>query len=98
MLQSAPGVAIGNDQRNDIIVRGGSPAENLILIDGVEVPNINHFGSDGSTSGAIGFINTKFIYETNLLTGGFPVLYGDKLSGVVDISFRDGSKRISSVT
>lgn len=93
MLQSAPGVAIGNDQRNDIIVRGGSPAENLILIDGVEVPNINHFGSDGSTSGAIGFINTKFIYETNLLTGGFPVLYGDKLSGVVDISFRDGSKK-----
>lgn len=93
MLQSAPGVAIGNDQRNDIIIRGGSPSENLILIDGIEVPNINHFGTDGSTSGAIGFINNKFILETDLLTGGFPSLYGDKLSGVVDISFREGSKK-----
>ncbi|MEZ4822677.1 MAG: TonB-dependent receptor plug domain-containing protein [Ignavibacteria bacterium] len=54
MLQSAPGIAIGNDQRNDIIIRGGSPAENLILIDGIEIPNINHFGTDGSSSGAIG--------------------------------------------
>ncbi len=93
MLQSAPGVAIGNDQRNDIIIRGGSPSENLILIDGIEVPNINHFGTDGSTSGAIGFINNKFILETNLLTGGFPSLYGDRLSGVVDIRFREGSKK-----
>ena len=61
MIQTIPGVSIGNDQRNDIIVRGGSPAENLILIDGIEIPNINHFGTDGSTSGAIGFINVKFI-------------------------------------
>ncbi len=93
MLQSAPGVAIGNDQRNDIIIRGGSPSENLILIDGIEVPNINHFGTDGSTSGAIGFINNKFILETNLLTGGFPSTYGDRLSGVVDIRFREGSRK-----
>jgi outer membrane receptor for ferrienterochelin and colicin len=93
MLQSAPGVAIGNDQRNDLIIRGGSPAENLILIDGIEVPNINHFGTEGSSSGAIGFINSKFIHETNLLTGGFPAIYGDKLSGVVDIRFREGSRK-----
>jgi outer membrane receptor for ferrienterochelin and colicin len=93
MLQSAPGVAMGNDQRNDIIIRGGSPSENLIMIDGIEIPNINHFGTDGSTSGAIGFINAKFIRETNMLTGGFPSLYGDKLSGVIDINFREGSKK-----
>ncbi|HMS63729.1 MAG TPA: TonB-dependent receptor [Ignavibacteria bacterium] len=93
MLQTAPGVAIGNDQRNDIIVRGGSPAENLILIDGIEIPNINHFGSDGSSSGAIGFINLKFIQETDMLTGGFPSLYGDKLSSVINISFREGSRK-----
>lgn len=93
MLQSAPGVAIGNDQRNDLIIRGGSPSENLILIDGIEVPNINHFGSEGSSSGAIGFINSKFILDTDLLTGGFPVTYGDKLSGVVDINFREGSRK-----
>lgn len=93
MLQTAPGVSIGNDQRNDIIVRGGSPAENLILIDGIEIPNINHFGTDGSSSGAIGFINSKFIQEANMLTGGFPSLYGDKLSGVIDIRFKEGSKK-----
>ena len=93
MLQTAPGVAIGNDQRNDLIVRGGSPAENLILIDGIEIPNINHFGTDGSSSGAIGFINSKFILETDMLTGGFPSLYGDKLSSVINISFREGSKK-----
>lgn len=93
MLQTAPGVAMGNDQRNDIIIRGGSPSENLIMIDGIEIPNINHFGTDGSSSGAIGFINAKFIRETNMLTGGFPSLYGDKLSGVIDISFKEGSKK-----
>jgi len=93
MLQTAPGIAIGNDQRNDIIIRGGSPAENLIIIDGIEIPNINHFGTDGSSSGAIGFINSKFIFETNMLTGGFPSIYGDKLSGVIDISFREGSRK-----
>lgn len=93
MLQTAPGISIGNDQRNDLIVRGGSPAENLILIDGIEIPNINHFGTDGSSSGAIGFVNSKFIRETNMITGGFPSMYGDKLSGVIDISFRDGNKK-----
>ena len=93
MLQTAPGVAIGNDQRNDIIVRGGSPSENLVLIDGIEIPNINHFGTDGSSSGAIGFINSKFIFETDMLTGGFPSLYGDKLSGVISINFKEGSRK-----
>ena len=93
MIQTIPGVSIGNDQRNDIIVRGGSPAENLILIDGIEIPNINHFGTDGSTSGAIGFINVKFIQETGILTGGFPTTFGDKLSSVIDINFREGSKK-----
>ncbi len=93
MLQTAPGVAIGNDQRNDIIIRGGSPSENLIIIDGIEIPNINHFGTDGSSSGAIGFINSKFIRETDMLTGGFPSLYGDRLSGVVNIKFREGSRK-----
>lgn len=93
MLQSAPGVSTGNDSRNDLIVRGGSPSENLILIDGIEFPNINHFGTQGSSSGAIGFINSKFILESNFLTGGFSSLYGDKMSSVVDIKFKEGSKK-----
>lgn len=93
MLQTAPGVSIGNDQRNDLIVRGGSPSENLLLIDGIEIPNINHFNTQGSTSGAIGFINVKFIQEANIFTGGFPSRFGDKASGVVDIRFREGSRK-----
>jgi outer membrane cobalamin receptor len=94
MLQTAPGVSIGNDQRNDLIVRGGSPSENLLTgIDGIEIPNINHFNTQGSTSGAIGFINVKFIQEANIFTGGFPSRFGDKSSGVVDIRFREGSRK-----
>lgn len=93
MLQTAPGVSIGNDQRNDLIVRGGSPSENLLMIDGIEIPNINHFNTQGSTSGAIGFINVKFIQEANIFTGGFPSRFGDKASGVVDIRFREGNKK-----
>ncbi|HCA43842.1 MAG TPA: hypothetical protein DEP28_11390 [Bacteroidetes bacterium] len=92
MLQTAPGVSIGNDQRNDLIVRGGSPSENLILIDGIEVPNINHFGSQGSSGGPIGIINLKFLQSADIYTGGFSSVFGDKLSSVVDIKFRNGSK------
>ncbi|MCX6164887.1 MAG: TonB-dependent receptor [Ignavibacteriae bacterium] len=92
MLQTAPGVSLVNDQRNDLIVRGGSPSENLFLIDGIEIPNINHYGSQGTTGGPIGFINLKFIREADIYTGGFISKYGDKLSSVVDIKFRDGSK------
>lgn len=91
MLQTAPGISLVNDSRNDLIVRGGSPAENLFMIDGVEIPNINHYGTMGSTGGPIGFINLKFIREANIFTGGFNSKYGDKMSGIVDIKFREGS-------
>jgi hypothetical protein len=91
MLQTAPGVSLLNDQRNDLIVRGGSPSENLFLIDGVEIPNINHYGSQGTTGGPITFISLKFIREADIFTGGFNAKYGDRLSSVVDIKFRDGS-------
>ena len=92
MVQVLPGVAPGNDQRNDLIVRGGSPSENLILIDGVEIPNLNHFPSEGSTSGPIGMINDKFISDVNFTTGGFPARFGDHLSSVMDIKFREGQR------
>lgn len=99
MLQTAPGVSVVNDQRNDLVVRGGSPTENLFLIDGIEIPNINHYGTQGSTGGPIGFINLKFIREADIYTGGFNAKYGDKLSSVVDIKFRDGSQnnRINNI-
>jgi len=92
MVQSMPGVSAANDQRNDLIVRGGSPAENLVIIDGIEIPNINHYPTQGSSGGPIGMINVKFISNTDFSTGGFSSRYGDKLSSILDISFREGSR------
>lgn len=91
MIQTMPGVVQTTDSRNDLIVRGGSPAENLNLVDGFEIPNINHFGSQGSSGGPIGMMQTEFISEANFLTGGFPALYGDKLSSILDIRLREGN-------
>lgn len=91
MLQTAPGVSVLNDQRNDLVVRGGSPSENLLLIDGVDLPNLSHYGSQGTTGGAITFLNLKFIREADIFTGGFSSKYGDRLSSVVDIKLREGS-------
>ena len=93
MLQIMPGVSPGNDQRNDLIVRGGSPAENLTIIDGIEIPNVNHYPTQGSSSGPIGMINVKFINDVNFSTGGFSARYGDKLSSVMDIKFREGYRK-----
>lgn len=61
VIQSMPGVAVSSDMKNDIIVRGGSPSENLFMIDNIQIPNINHFGSQGASGGAIGLVNTDFI-------------------------------------
>ena len=89
-LSILPGVAQAEGGRNDLIVRGGAPSENLYLIDGIEVPNINHFGTQGATGGPLSYINLDFVRETSFSTGGFSALYGDKLSSVLDISLRDG--------
>ncbi len=92
IIQTLPGVAIGSDGRNDINVRGGSPSENLFVVDGFNVNNINHFGSQGATGGPLSIINLDFVKEVNFITGGFSAKYGDKLSSVIDIKLRDGNK------
>lgn len=91
VIQTLPGVALGSDGRNDINVRGGSPAENLFIVDGFQVNNINHFGTQGATGGPISIINLDFVNEVSFLTGGFSARYGDKLSSVVNIKLRDGN-------
>lgn len=93
MVQILPGVAFGSDARNDIIARGGSPTENFMMIDGIEVPNINHYSQQGASGGPIGMINTDFLSDVNFSAGGFGVKYGDRLSSIMDIKFRDGDKR-----
>jgi outer membrane receptor protein involved in Fe transport len=92
VIQTLPGVSFVNDGRNDLIVRGGSPSENLFLMDGAPIPNINHFGSQGATGGPTSLIDLNFIREVNFLTGGFSAKYGDKLSSVLDIRLREGNR------
>lgn len=93
MVQGLPGVVTASDSRNDIIARGGSPAENFIIIDGIEVPNINHFATQGASGGPIGMINVDFLEDVNFSAGGFGVKYGDRLSSIMDIKYREGDKR-----
>ncbi len=92
MMQTLPGVTTATDARNDLIVRGGSPIENFIMIDGIEVPNINHFGTQGASGGPIGMLNVDFLSDVNFSAGGFPAKYGDRLSSIMDIKYRDGDK------
>ena len=85
-----PGVAEVQAGRNDLIVRGGAPTENLFIVDDIEVPNINHFGTQGSSGGPLSYINLDFVDNTKFYTGGFGVKYGDRLSSALDIRLRDG--------
>ena len=87
-----PGVAQVDAGRNDLIVRGGAPSENLFVVDNIEVPNINHFGTQGASGGPLSFINLDFVDNTSFSTGGFGVRYGDKLSSVLTINLREGRK------
>ena len=92
MMMMLPGVAKINDQVNSLIVRGGSPAENAFYVDNIEIPNINHFPVQGTSTGSIGLLNVDFIRDVRFSTGGFSAEYGDKLSSVMDIKFREGDR------
>lgn len=83
---------MSNDERNDLIVRGGAPSEVLFQIDHFDVPNPNHFGTQGATGGPISLVNNEFIENVNFMASGFTAPYGHKLSGVMDIKFREGSR------
>ena len=85
-----PGVAQAQSGRNDLIIRGGAPSENLYVIDGLEVPNINHFNTQGASGGALSFLNLDYVKNTTFSSGGFGVRYGDKLSSVLSINLKDG--------
>ncbi len=87
-----PGVAQAEPGRNDLVIRGGAPSENLYVLDNVEVPNINHFGTQGAAGGPLSYINLDFIRETGFATGGFGVKYGDRMSSVLTLDLREGRK------
>jgi hypothetical protein len=85
-----PGVAQVQAGRNDLIVRGGAPSENLFVIDNIEVPNINHFGTQGASGGPLSYVNLDFVENTTFSTGGFGARYGDRLSSILAINLLDG--------
>jgi hypothetical protein len=91
IIQSLPGVITIPGFRNDIVIRGGSPAENKFYLDGIEIPIINHFQTQGSTGGPIGLLNVNFIKNVNFYTGAFPVNYANGLSAVMDFQQIDGN-------
>jgi hypothetical protein len=91
-LTSLPAVARINDLFNCLAVRGGSSLENGFLVDQIPVPEINHFSRPGLTGGAIGMINVDLIRDLTFYTGGFPAVYGDRLSSILDISLREGNR------
>lgn len=90
VIQSLPGVSSTVAFRNDVIVRGGGPNENVFYLDGIEIPNINHFATQGSSGGPIGILNVDMLEEATLYTGGFPANRGNTLSSVLSLSQRDG--------
>ncbi len=92
VLQLLPGVGATDPNRNDLIVRGGGPSENVFYLDGVEIPVINHFATQGSSGGAIGVINPDFVQEISFYTGAFPANRTNALSSVMEIRQKDGSQ------
>ena len=93
VAQTLPGVSpsVGGF-RNDLIIRGGAPNETVYYLDGVEVPNINHFATQGSAGGPVGLLNVSFINDVTLSTSAFGSQYDNPLSGVLQFKQRDGNK------
>lgn len=91
VIQSLPGVASAATYRNDVLVRGGAPNENRFFLDGVEVPVINHFATQGSSGGPVGMIDVNFVQDVDLFTGAFPAARGNALSSVMEFHMKDGN-------
>ncbi len=84
VIQSLPGVAFTPAFRNDVIIRGGGPNENRFFLDGVEIPNLNHFATQGASGGPVGIINVDFIREIEMYSSAFPANRGNALSSVFE--------------
>lgn len=91
VIQALPGVASTVSFRNDVIVRGGGPSENRFYLDGIEIPNLNHFATQGASGGPVGMINIDFIREIDFYSGAFPANRGNALSSVLEMKQVDGN-------
>ena len=90
VIQSLPGVTAPSTFRNDLIIRGGAPNENRFFLDDIEVPNINHFATQGATGGPASIINVDFIREVDFYSGAFPANRGNALSSVFGFRLLNG--------
>ncbi|NDG52502.1 MAG: TonB-dependent receptor [Flavobacteriia bacterium] len=91
VIANLPGVSSSPSFRNDIVIRGGAPNENRFFLDGVEIPNINHFATQGSSGGPVGILNVNFIREVDFYSGAFPANRGNALSSVMELKQIEGS-------
>lgn len=91
MVAGFAGVTSNNDSRNDIIIRGNTPSGVLWRLEGVDIPNPNHFGSLGSTGGPVSMLNNNLLGKSAFLTGAFPAMYGNATAGVFDLQMRNGN-------
>lgn len=86
------GVSTADDSRNDIVIRGNSPAGLLWRLEGIPIPSPNHFSTVGTTGGPVSALNPNFLKNSDFMTSAFPSEYGNALSGVFDLGFRSGNK------
>lgn len=93
MASNFAGVITANDSRNDIIIRGNSPQGLLWKLEGISIPNPNHFGALGSTGGPVSILNNNTLTNSDFFTGAFPSEYGNALSGVFDLKMRNGNNK-----
>lgn len=92
VVQSFAGVMTAGDDNNQIVVRGNSPRGLLWRMEGIEIPNPNHFaGSEGSTGGGVSILSANMLTNTDFYSGAFPAEFGDALSGVFDLNLRKGN-------
>ena len=92
VIQSFPGVGSTVSFRNDIIIRGGGPNESRFYLDDMEIPNLNHFATQGASGGPVGILNADFISSVNYYSGAFPAKRGNALSGVFEFTQAEGNK------
>ncbi|MBN2682283.1 MAG: carboxypeptidase-like regulatory domain-containing protein, partial [Bacteroidales bacterium] len=95
MVANYAGVMSVSDSRNDIVIRGNSPAGLLWRLEEIEIPNPNHFGAAGTTGGPVSMLNNNLLTNSDFFTGAFPAEYGNAMSGVFDLKMRAGNNQQS---
>lgn len=88
---SFAGVVSTNDSNNEIVIRGNSPRGMLWRLEGIEIPNPNHFAQEGASGGGVSILSVNMLDNSDFLTGAFPAEYGNALSGVFDVKLRKGN-------